>query len=112
MPVPSTSATAQSSPPQSKSFNEFQFREHESKAFTEFLSETRRKFQVVAASRDLSKVLFQCSSILSGTKVADVHVHLNPHDTLSLESRTQHEPERRHEDVKRSGLHFRGVFLI
>ena len=40
-------------------FDEFQAREHESKAFDEFLSETGWKFQVVAASRGFSNVLFQ-----------------------------------------------------
>lgn len=40
-------------------FDEFQAREHESKAFEEFLSETRWTFQVVAASRGLTHVLFQ-----------------------------------------------------
>lgn len=40
-------------------FDEFQAREHESKAFDEFLSETGWTFQVVAASRGLTNVLFQ-----------------------------------------------------
>jgi O-methyltransferase len=40
-------------------FDEFQAREHESKAFDEFLSETGWTFQVVAASRGLTHVLFQ-----------------------------------------------------
>jgi hypothetical protein len=40
-------------------FDEFQAREHESKAFDEFLSDTGWTFQVVAASRGLSNVLFQ-----------------------------------------------------
>jgi hypothetical protein len=40
-------------------FDQFQAREHESKAFDEFLSETAWKFRVIAASRGLSNVLFQ-----------------------------------------------------
>jgi hypothetical protein len=40
-------------------FDEFQAREHESKAFDEFLSETGWTFRVVAASRGLANVLFQ-----------------------------------------------------
>jgi O-methyltransferase len=40
-------------------FDEFQAREHESKAFDEFLSETGWTFRVVAASRGLTNVLFQ-----------------------------------------------------
>jgi len=40
-------------------FDEFQAREHESKAFDEFLSETGWTFQVVAASRGMSHVLFK-----------------------------------------------------
>lgn len=40
-------------------FDEFQSREHESKAFGEFLSETEWKFRVVAANRGLAHVLFQ-----------------------------------------------------
>jgi len=49
-------------------FDEFQAREHESKAFDEFLSETGWTFQVVAASRGLTHVLFQrTSTVLAGT---------------------------------------------
>ena len=44
-------------------FDEFQAREHESKAFDEFLSETGWTFQVVAASRGLTHVLFQRISV-------------------------------------------------
>ncbi|MGB9454581.1 MAG: TylF/MycF/NovP-related O-methyltransferase [Bryobacteraceae bacterium] len=44
-------------------FDEFQAREHESKAFDEFLSETGWTFQVVAASRGLTNVLFQRASV-------------------------------------------------
>jgi hypothetical protein len=44
-------------------FDEFQAPEHESKAFDEFLSETGWAFQVVAASRGLSHVLFQRTSV-------------------------------------------------
>jgi hypothetical protein len=44
-------------------FDEFQAREHESKAFDEFLSETGWTFQVVAASRGLTNVLFQRTSV-------------------------------------------------
>ena len=44
-------------------FDEFQAREHESKAFDEFLAETGWRFKVVAASRGLSNVLFQRTSI-------------------------------------------------
>lgn len=40
-------------------FDEFQAREHESKAFDEFLSETGWTFRAVAASRGLTNVLFQ-----------------------------------------------------
>ena len=40
-------------------FDEFQSREHEPKAFDEFLSETGWAFRVVAASRGLRNVLFQ-----------------------------------------------------
>jgi hypothetical protein len=40
-------------------FDEFQAREHESKALDEFLAETGWSFQVVAATRGLSRVLFQ-----------------------------------------------------
>jgi O-methyltransferase len=40
-------------------FDEFQAREHEAKAFDEFLSETGWTFRVVAASRGLTNVLFQ-----------------------------------------------------
>jgi hypothetical protein len=40
-------------------FDEFQSREHEPKAFDEFLSETRWNFRLVAANRGLSSVLFQ-----------------------------------------------------
>ncbi len=48
-------------------FDEFQAREHEPKAFDEFLSETRWKFRIVAASRGLSNVLFQRTSETSGS---------------------------------------------
>jgi Macrocin-O-methyltransferase (TylF) len=44
-------------------FDEFQAREHESKAFKEFLSETGWAFRVVAASRGLTNVLFQRTSV-------------------------------------------------
>jgi hypothetical protein len=44
-------------------FDEFQAREHESKAFNEFLSETGWTFRVVAASRGLTHVLFQRTTI-------------------------------------------------
>ena len=44
-------------------FDEFQAREHESKAFDEFLAETGWRFQVVAASRGLTNVLFQRAPI-------------------------------------------------
>jgi hypothetical protein len=44
-------------------FDEFQAREHESKAFEEFLSETGWAFQVVAASRGLTHVLFQRTAV-------------------------------------------------
>ncbi len=40
-------------------FDEFPAREHEAKAFDEFLSETGWTFRVVAASRGLTNVLFQ-----------------------------------------------------
>lgn len=40
-------------------FDEFQAREHEPKAFDEFLLETGWTFRVVAASRGLTNVLFQ-----------------------------------------------------
>jgi hypothetical protein len=40
-------------------FDEFQAREHESKALDEFLAETGWRFQVVAATPGLSRVLFQ-----------------------------------------------------
>ena len=40
-------------------FDEFQSREHEPKAFDEFLSETGWNFRLVAANRGLSSVLFQ-----------------------------------------------------
>jgi hypothetical protein len=48
-------------------FDEFQPREHESKAFDEFLSETGWNFQVVAASQGLSNVLLQRTSAVSGS---------------------------------------------
>lgn len=41
-------------------FDQFHIREHEQKAFAEFLSQTRWEFQVVVASRGLKRVLFQC----------------------------------------------------
>lgn len=41
-------------------FDEFQSREHELRAFDEFLTETQMKFRVVAANRGLSHILFQC----------------------------------------------------
>jgi hypothetical protein len=44
-------------------FDEFQAREHELKAFDEFLSDTGWLFQVVAASRGLTNVLFQRTSV-------------------------------------------------
>jgi macrocin-O-methyltransferase TylF-like protien len=44
-------------------FDEFQAREHESKAFDEFCSETGWKFQAVAASQGLTHVLFQRTAI-------------------------------------------------
>jgi O-methyltransferase len=44
-------------------FDEFQAREHEAKAFDEFLSETGWTFRLVAASRGLSNVLFQRTAI-------------------------------------------------
>jgi len=44
-------------------FDEFQVRDHESKAFDEFLSETGWTFQLVAASRGLTRVLFQRTSV-------------------------------------------------
>jgi len=44
-------------------FDEFQAREHELKAFDEFLSETGWTFQVVAATRGLTQVLFQRTSV-------------------------------------------------
>ncbi|HLH43517.1 MAG TPA: TylF/MycF/NovP-related O-methyltransferase [Bryobacteraceae bacterium] len=40
-------------------FDEFQSREHEPKAFDEFLTETGWNFRLVAANRGLSSVLFQ-----------------------------------------------------
>jgi hypothetical protein len=43
-------------------FDEFQAREHESKAFDEFLSETGWSFRVAGASRGLTNVLFQRTS--------------------------------------------------
>jgi hypothetical protein len=44
-------------------FDEFHFRDHELRAFDEFLSETEYVFDVVAADRGLSRVLFQCISV-------------------------------------------------
>jgi len=44
-------------------FDEFQAREHELKAFDEFLSETGWTFHVVAATRGLTHVLFQRTSV-------------------------------------------------
>ena len=44
-------------------FDEFQAREHESKAFDEFLSETGWTFRVVATSRGLRNVLFQRTAV-------------------------------------------------
>ena len=44
-------------------FDEFQAREHESKAFNEFLLETGWTFRVVVASRGLTHVLFQRAPI-------------------------------------------------
>jgi hypothetical protein len=44
-------------------FDEFQSREHELKAFDEFLQETKLGFQIAAANRALSHVLFQCTSL-------------------------------------------------
>lgn len=43
-------------------FDEFPSREHELKAFDEFLSETGYTFRTVVASRSCSHVLFQCTS--------------------------------------------------
>jgi hypothetical protein len=45
-------------------FDEFQSREHEPKAFGEFLDETGWTFRVVAASRGLSRMLFQRTTTL------------------------------------------------
>jgi len=42
-------------------FDNFHAREHESKAFDEFLSETGVAFRAVAATRGLRHVLFQCT---------------------------------------------------
>jgi len=41
-------------------FDEFQSREHEMKAFDEFLSTTGHSFRCIAADRGLNRVLFQC----------------------------------------------------
>ncbi len=41
-------------------FDEFQSREHEIKAFAEFLAETGLRFEVVAATWGLEHVLFRC----------------------------------------------------
>lgn len=43
-------------------FDEFHFRDHELRAFDEFLSETGHVFNVIAADRGLSRVLFRCIS--------------------------------------------------
>lgn len=41
-------------------FDEFRHLQHELKAFDEFLSETRKEFVIVAASIQMSNVLFRC----------------------------------------------------
>ena len=52
-------------------FDEFQAREHECKAFDEFLSETGWAFQVVAASRGLTHVLFQRTEVRTALPLVD-----------------------------------------
>jgi hypothetical protein len=41
-------------------FDEFHFRDHELKAFDEFLASTKRKFDLIATDQGLSRVLFRC----------------------------------------------------
>jgi len=44
-------------------FDEFQSRNHELKAFDEFLSETGMEFRIIAASQGLSHIVFECIHI-------------------------------------------------
>lgn len=73
-------------------FDEFQSREHEPKAFCELLAETGWKFEVVAATRGLSHVLFQRVVVALPNKKASPD--RPSHDLSAMSKRLAGEPER------------------